>query len=71
VLFLGGLDSKCALVGTIEAFDPASGTFQVVGTGFPNISGFSMTLLTDGEILIAGGQGDSPAVLATTWLLKP
>ena len=74
VLFIGGLDAKCATTSTIEAFDPDSGTFQLVGTGFPDIRGFSMTLLDDGDILIAGAYGDfgnPPGMTAATWILKP
>jgi WD40 repeat protein len=73
VLFLGGLDSKCAAVGTVEAFDPDSGTFQVIATGFPTTNGFSATLLDDGEILIAGGSVNNAwnGATAASWLLKP
>jgi hypothetical protein len=72
VLFIGGVDANCAAVGTVEAFDPDSGTFQVVATSFPKITDFSATLLNDGEILIAGGRGsDDWNMTATTWLLKP
>jgi hypothetical protein len=72
VLFFGGVDSKCAAVGTVEAFDPDSGTFQVIATGLPNISGSSETLLDDGEVLVAGGFGsDWGTMSAASWLLKP
>ena len=72
VLFVGGVDSKCAPVGTIEAFDPGSGTFQVIAAGFPAISDFTATLLDDGEILIAGGGTNAwSGETAATWLLKP
>jgi hypothetical protein len=71
VLFFGGVDAACAAVGTVEAFDPDSGTFQVIATGFPKITDFSATLLDDGEILIAGGQSDNGLMTAATWLLKP
>jgi hypothetical protein len=72
VLFFGGVDARCAPLGTVEAFDPESGTFQVISTAFPKISGFSVSLLNDGEVLIAGG-GDSQwnGMTAKTWLLKP
>jgi hypothetical protein len=71
VLFFGGVDATCAAVGTVEAFDPDSGTFQVIATGFPKITDFSATLLDDGEILIAGGQSNDWVMTAATWLLKP
>jgi hypothetical protein len=73
VLFFGGLDSTCAAIGTVEAFDPDSGAFEVIATGFPKITGFSATLLDDGEILIAGGSVDNVrnGTTAASWLLKP
>jgi hypothetical protein len=71
VLFFGGVDSKCATLGTVEAFDPDSGTFQVIATGIPDIGGSSVTLLDDGEILVAGGSGDSNGMTASSWFLKP
>jgi len=72
VLFFGGIDSKCLASGTVEAFDPDSGTFQVIATGFPEITGFSATLLDDGEILITGGGGAAwNEMTAASWFLKP
>jgi hypothetical protein len=71
VVVFGGVDSRCAAVGTVEAFDPDSETFQVIATGFPEISGFSATLLDDGEILIAGGQGSDWQMTDASWLIKP
>jgi hypothetical protein len=71
VLFFGGVDSHCRTAGTVEAFDPDSGTFQVVATGILLNGGFSLTLLDDGEILIAGGSNDGNVITTATWLLKP
>ena len=71
VVFFGGVDSGCKDVGTIEAFDPDSGTFQVVAKGFPTLTDSSATLLNDGRILIAGGLVDYSQMTAATWLLKP
>jgi hypothetical protein len=72
VLVFGGIDAQHKTVTTVEAFDPDTDTFQVVATGFPDIQGFSATLLDDGEILIVGGSGaDWNSVTAATWLLKP
>jgi hypothetical protein len=71
VLLFGGVDSKGAAIGTVEAFDPDSGTFQVVATGFPDLRDFSATLLDDGEILIAGGQSSDWKITAANWFLKP
>lgn len=72
VLLFGGVAPTGAPTDTVEAFDPDSGTFQVIATGFPKISGFSATLLDDGEILIAGGGSrDSNGMTAASWFLKP
>jgi hypothetical protein len=69
VLFFGGMDPT---KGTIEAFDPDSGTFQVIAERFPNITNFSATLLNDGRILVAGGSSNSrQEISAATWLLTP
>jgi hypothetical protein len=66
------VDSNCAALGTVEAFDPGSGTFQVIATGFPKISDFSATLLGDGRILIAGGSnGTWNEMTAASWFLEP
>jgi hypothetical protein len=65
------MDSSCADKGTVEAFDPDSGTFQVIATGLPKTSGYSATLLDDGRILIAGGTGESTGLTTASWLLKP
>jgi hypothetical protein len=72
VLIFGGVDASCTPARTVEAFDPDSGTFQVIATGFPDISEGSATLLSDGQVLIAGGHGSIGWNLSTaTWLLKP
>jgi hypothetical protein len=71
VVLFGGVGSNCAAIGTVEAFDPGSGTFQVIATGFPKISDFSATLLDDGEILIAGGSSSESYTTAASWFLKP
>jgi hypothetical protein len=64
VLVFGGVDSQREAVATVEAFDPDSETFGVIAT-VPDIQDFSVTLLDDGEILIAGGGSNA------TWFLKP
>ena len=71
-LVFGGYDAKGAAVGTIEAFDPDSDTFQVVAKGFPDDWWyFSATLLGSGRVLIAGGCHVGEQPLAETWLIKP
>jgi hypothetical protein len=70
VLFFGGMDSNCGAVDTVEAFDPGSGTFHVIATGFPKIGDITATLLDDGEILITGADSRYGPT-TTTWLIKP
>lgn len=49
-----------------EVFDPATGTFSVVG-GMTSTRGFhSATLLQDGTVLLAGGLGAFGGVLSTS-----
>ncbi len=72
VLLFGGTDATCNGATTIEGFDPDSGTFQVVATGFPLITDFSLTLLEDGRVLIVGGANDTWNGMTTaSWLLAP
>jgi hypothetical protein len=70
-LVIGGLDGS-VVVGAIEAFDPVSGTFQVVAKGFPNTSVFTAALAANGEVLIAGTrEGTDGQPTADTWLITP
>ena len=54
-LIVGGAGEGTA---TAEVYDPVSGEFAPVGPlGTPRILGFTVTLLADGRVLVAGGEG--------------
>ena len=54
-----------------EIYDPASGTFKPTGDMAHHRQGHTATLLRDGRVLIAGGQGDGPQSLASAELYDP
>jgi hypothetical protein len=74
VLIIGGTTGcapTCAAAGTAELYDPASGTFSPTGSLVTARAGQTATLLPNGEVLIAGGTGDSSNPLASTELYNP
>ena len=77
VLLAGGASDAGALA-TIEAFDPAAGTFTAAGQLTEGRALHSATLLDDGRVLMAGGgiidggsSEDSPPPLRTAELYDP
>jgi RHS repeat-associated protein len=57
VLILGGTDANGNVVPTAEQFDPASGAFIALGDqGLIARTGHTATVLTSGQLLIAGGD---------------
>jgi N-acetylneuraminic acid mutarotase len=67
-----GFDTNVVAVitATAELFDPATGTWAPTGAMGTNRSGFSMTLLPNGQVLIAGG-GNSNGLIAGAELYDP
>ncbi len=79
VLIAGGEDNSGVVVATAELYDPTKGTFTLTTAAFPG-TGSNMTAprefhtattLANGQVLIAGGQDNSSAILATAELYDP
>jgi hypothetical protein len=71
VLFAGGLDNADNSVSSTELYDPATNKFAPpASTPVMNAARFdaTATLLPNGQVLIAGGFGNSPDVSASTEL---
>ena len=59
-----GIDSgQCGAMALIELFDPANGTFTPHGFMHTARLAHTATLLSDGEVLLAGGELDATAEL--------
>jgi hypothetical protein len=73
VLLAGGIDNFGfrSTLRTAEIYDPASGLFTATGEMAHHRQGHTATLLTDGRVLIAGGQGDGQQSLASAELYDP
>jgi len=69
VLITGGLSSGCsalaASTATAELYNPSTGTFSVVGSLQYARYHHSETLLTNGDVLIAGGTSTCPLFVCT------
>ena len=59
------------LLGTAELYDPATGTWSKTGSLNTPRDGFTATLLSNGEVLVAGGVDDSDAPLDTAEIYDP
>jgi hypothetical protein len=74
VLVAGGIGScspTCVTLGSAEVYNPATGTFSATGSLITARAGQTATLLANGEVLIAGGTGNSSNSLASTELYNP
>jgi Galactose oxidase, central domain len=73
VLVTGGIQSasNTQTTATAELFDPATGTFSVAGSMASPRGNHTATLLNNGMVLVAGGQGADGSVLTTAELFDP
>jgi len=78
VLIAGGLEvtvpppgSPLPKLNTAEIFDPATGQFTPTGNMLALRWKHSATLLANGKVLIAGGNGDGFCTIASTELFDP
>src|SRR5215469_6116790 len=75
VLLAGGYDPfnfyPPALTATAELYDPATGKWTMTGS-MPSVRAHqTAVLLTDGEVLVAGGEDSSSGSIATAILYNP
>jgi hypothetical protein len=72
VLVAGGYtcdtSGNCASLSSVELYDPNAGTFSSAGTMTQARSGHTMTLLSNGSVLIAGGENCTAATSCTATL---
>jgi hypothetical protein len=69
VLMAGGGQGRLGNLTSVEAFDPATGTFSAVGSAATNH--YLATRLADGRVLLTGGTGADGSILATAEILDP
>lgn len=70
VLFWGGIDAQGRVIDNGEWFNPATQRFARTGAlGLPARAGHTLTVLTDGRVLMAGGWSatGAPATTAVLW----
>jgi N-acetylneuraminic acid mutarotase len=69
ILVAGGVDGNGVPTNTAEVYDPTTGHWSL--TGFMPLAraGFSLTLMTGGKVLAAGGYGTSPSQAMSTAVL--
>ncbi len=73
VLLAGGFGGSSSLgyLSTAELYDPSAGTFTSTGNMIAAQAFDSATLLTNGQVLIAGGYGGNTGYLSTVELYNP
>jgi hypothetical protein len=69
VLAAGGYNGSFLFTATCELYDPASGTWTVTASLITARNGHVATLLSGGNVLVEGGEGDG--YLASTELYNP
>ena len=76
VLVVGGdrgepSSQSLGLLGICELYDPATGTWRKTGSLNTPRDGFTATLLSNGEVLVAGGVDDADVPLDTAEIYDP
>ena len=73
VLIAGGADITGDAFASTELYDPASNSFATSGTAIMNVARYraTATLLSNGKVLIAGGEDSNGAALGSTELYDP
>jgi hypothetical protein len=59
VLIVGGTDAFGRTIATAEVYDPKTGTFSSTGSMASDRYWPVATLLSDGRVFVAGGQGNA------------
>ncbi len=62
VLVVGGLDTNVNPLGSAELYDPATGTWSVTPPMHKYRASHTATLLSDGRVLVAGGDYDAATI---------
>ena len=70
MLVAGGLGSNQSSLADAEIYDPATGTWTVIGSLNNARCLYTMTLLSDGRVLVAGGKNND-GILATAEAFNP
>jgi hypothetical protein len=67
----GGLQLNAKTLTSVEIFDPTTGKWTSAADMRVGRSHFTLTLLTDGEVLAAGGQGQDGRALSSAEVYDP
>src|SRR5262249_17331512 len=72
VFIAGGLSPTGTLLQDAYLFDPSAKSFSTVpATGFPGRAGTAAAVLQNGQVLMAGGQGQQAADASKVFVVDP